>query len=1083
MTKSWIGSYVDTGDFTGLFVEELGWNRPSRNPRNVTITVDDTSYTLTEAASYKGVVIWVCSTVPPRPAQRAIDRQLKGESAERVVIFHDNHRQVWRWPQARDTAGAGAPRLVAHEHAVGRPNEALRQRLNFIKIDIGGPDVTVIELVRRLRRAFDSRKVTKSFYAKFAQQHRDLTAVIEGIAVSDTQSRPEVRWYGSILLNRLMFIYFMQRKGFLDGDQDYLRSRLQKVRELKRPGSFYEFYRDFLVPLFHEGLGADAESRVIEDPAIKELIGDIPYINGGIFSQHPLEVVNSIRVPDEAFERMFDFFDQWQWHLDDRPTGNPNEINPDVLGYIFEQFVNHRDSAAKGSEPKDDNADKGAYYTEEDVTGYMTSNTLIPLFLSRLEAKAGVNPWRLVSADPERYIRSSVKHGIDESLPPSIAGAEDSWPRPSWDQTEVSELYGLPGESWWEVDDRRRHVRNLISGASAGRLSSVADAITNNLDLEVLAVDLIDGLDNPDDVASAWELLSEIRVLDPTCGSGAFLFSALSVLHRLYAAVLEAAETHVKTSRKPQLKNLVEAANSHPDRDYFILKHAALRNIYGVDLMPEAVEIARLRLFLKLIAQIQRRADIEPLPDLEFNIRSGNILVGALAPDDIRARVDLFNHEAVGETLRSAEAVSEAYREFSSAQDGGSHEAIQSAKKRLTQLADAARGQLDTWWFEAEKKDASIADYRARVSPFHWLVEFPETIAGGGFDLVIGNPPYVAKNKVNYAYSGFVTGDCPDIYAPCVERAATVTSSDGRLAMILPLNLAWGGDYAPVRQVLTSRFPSLWSSTFDQIPARLFEGAKTRNAIVIGGPDPMGLATSSMRKWVAEYRPHLLDTQRYVVHPEVTDPWPKVGQAALVGFATTKSRGMAPLLVKRKTPHRVGYRKTAGYWLAVFTQDPPALDGKRQPMSQTEIGSAFFASENDAYLGLAVAASRTMFIWWVFNGDIFHVLGSQFGDFPLDADGLSNSDRSALTRVGRRLESRLATAGDHLLWTPYARAWYGNFDLNQCRDITTEADEIILRNLGLDGAREALEIEYRNYMKNAGERPGTVRGSLPDRDR
>jgi hypothetical protein len=1083
MTSSWISDYVDTGDFTGLFVEELGWNRPSRNARTVTIRVDDNSYTLTEAASYKGVVIWVCPTLPPRPAQRAIDRQLKGESAERVVIFHDGHTQLWRWPQARDTAGAGAPRLVAHEHAVGRPNEALRQRLNFIKIEIGGPEITVIELVRRLRRAFDSEKVTKSFYSKFAQQHQDLTTQIKGIAVSDAESQPQLRWYASILLNRLMFIYFMQRKGFLDGDQDYLRNRLQKVRELKRPGSFYEFYRDFLVPLFHEGLGADADSRVIEDQAIRELIGDIPYINGGIFSQHPLEVANTIRVPDEAFERMFDFFDQWQWHLDARPTGNPNEINPDVLGYIFEQFVNHRDSSAKAGRPQDDNADKGAYYTEEDVTGYMTSSTLIPLFLSRLEAETGINPWRLVSADVERYIRPSVKHGIDEPLPPSIAGQEDSWPRPDWNQTEVSELHGLPGESWWEVHDRRRHVRNLIANASAGRLSSVADAVTNNIDLEVLAVDLIDGLDNPDDVAKAWNLLSVIRVLDPTCGSGAFLFSALSVLHRLYAAVLEAAEAHLKTSRNPQLKELVETANAHPDRDYFLLKHAALRNIYGVDLMPEAVEIARLRLFLKLIAQVQRRADIEPLPDLEFNIRSGNILVGALTPDDIRARVDLFNQEVVNDTLRSAEEVSDAYRGFSSAQDGGSHEEIQSAKRRLTQLADSARGQLDTWWFEAEKRDASIAEYRARVSPFHWLVEFPETIAAGGFDVVIGNPPYVAKNKVNYAYSGFATGDCPDIYGPCVERAAAVTAPDGRMAMITPLNLAWGGDYAPVRQVLATRFRSLWSSTFDQIPARLFEGAKTRNAIVIGGPDSAGLATSSIRKWVAEYRPHLLDTQRYTVHSRVSNPWPKVGQAELVDFATSRRGGMSSLFVKRKTEHRLGFRQTAGYWLSVFTQDPPALDGKRQPKPQTKVGSLYCESEEALHLALSVAGSRTMFLWWIFNGDIFDVLGSQFGDFPLNPDRLSESDRSELVRVGRRLESRLATAGDHLLWTPYAGAWYGNFDLNHCRDITEEADDIILRNLGLDGARESLEIEYRNYMKNAGERPGTVRGALPDRDR
>jgi hypothetical protein len=1082
VTQRWITDYVDAGDFTGLFVEELGWQRPARSGRRVTVEAGDQTLELSEAATFRGVSVWACASVPSGKAQREVDRQLRKESAERIVIFHDAERQMWRWPQSRDAAGAGAARLVTHEHRVGRSNEALRQRLKFIELGID-EDITVPEVVRRLHRAFDSDRVTKSFYAQFARQHRELTEVITGIEVSDDVAKPELRWYGSLLLNRLMFIYFMQRKGFLDNDPDYLRNRLVRLKGLERPGSFYEFYKDFLIPLFHEGLGADLPNREVGDPVIERLLGDIPYINGGIFSEHPLEIINDIRVPDEAFEQLFDFFDQWQWHLDDRPTGNPNEINPDVLGYIFEQFVNNREEVAKGNKSAATNADKGAYYTKEDVTGYMTSSTLVPAFLEKLADRTGVNPWSRVAADPERYIWASVSHGCETELPGIIAAEENAWPRPSWDTHEVPADLGLPAESWWEVVDRRNHFMRVCERARAGGITTVADAITNNLDLETLAVDVIDVLDSPDDVFTAWQILTELKVIDPTCGSGAFLFAALNILHRLYSAVLDAADLHAVTSGDARLKHILNQAAAHPDRDYFLLKHAALDNLYGVDLMPEAVEIARLRLFLKLIAQIDKRADVEPLPDLEFNIRPGNVLVGALDEEAIRDKVDLLTAARVDELVEAAAQSASVYREFAVAQEEGDYAAVAVAKAALQASVDDVRAQLDEWWREADDEGLDLPEYRRTYSPFHWFVEFPEVFAHGGFDVVVGNPPYVATTKIDYHYSGFRTDSCPDIYAPCLERASQVAKPDGRLSMIVPMNLSWGGDFTAARAMLTDRFGSIWASTYDQMPSRLFEGVGTRNTIVFAGPGGRGIHTTSFNKWVAEFRPHLLQTQRYIQHGPLPDPWPKVGHEDLVDLATRSRGGMSVISAARSGRYRLGYKKTANYWISMFKDDPPCLDGNRKPMPQKEVGDLWFRSEEDMYLALAVGTSRTMFLWWVFNGDAFHILGRTFTDFPLVPTKLSDDDKRVLVRVGRSLDERLTQSGEHLLWTPYAGAWYGNFDLNRCRDITDLADDVLLRHFGLDGHRFAFEVEYKNYMKSGGERPGTVRGAQPDRNR
>ena len=124
------------------------------------------------------------------------------------------------------------------------------------------------------------------------------------------------------------------------------------------------------------------------DPELADLLGRIPFLNGGLFDVHDLERDNpDITIPDEAFERVFSFFDAYRWHLDERPRQEDNEINPDVLGYIFEKYVNQKQM--------------GAYYTKEDITGYITRNTVIPfLFDAAKKAVPGrfQSRWRRLAS-------------------------------------------------------------------------------------------------------------------------------------------------------------------------------------------------------------------------------------------------------------------------------------------------------------------------------------------------------------------------------------------------------------------------------------------------------------------------------------------------------------------------------------------------------------------------------------------------------------------------------------------------------------------------------------------------------------
>ena len=242
-----------------------------------------------------------------------------------------------------------------------------------------------------------SKRSPKKFYDRFKQEHQTFLDFIEGI-----NNLADRQWYASLMLNRMMFIYFIQKRHFLDNNPDYLRDRLQTVRRQHGVGRFVTFYRLFLLRLFHEGLGQTEADR---DPELTALLGRVPYLNGGLFDVHDLERDHPhIDIPDQAFEQIFAFFDAYQWHLDERALRNDNEINPDVLGYIFEKYINQKQM--------------GAYYTKEDITGYISRNTILPFLFDRAKKECPIaftpagGVWRLLQEDPDRYFYAAVRHGI-----------------------------------------------------------------------------------------------------------------------------------------------------------------------------------------------------------------------------------------------------------------------------------------------------------------------------------------------------------------------------------------------------------------------------------------------------------------------------------------------------------------------------------------------------------------------------------------------------------------------------------------------------------------------------------------------
>jgi hypothetical protein len=409
--------------------------------RDLVIPIDGVTYTLKPVAQ-RGMAVFECvpSTdiqFPKYSTRRKIDTQVSKTAREHIIIFHDNARtvQVWQWVKRE----AGKPSACREQLLYkGQSGNALIQKIQGIAFGLED-EANVAETVARVGAAFDVEKVTKKFYEVFKKEHDAFLKFVSGIPSEDLE-----RWYVSVMLNRLMFIYFIQKKGFLGGHSDYLTDKLTESRKQRKD----KYYRGFLCSLFFDGFAKRPEQRNLET---NRLLGNVPYLNGGLFLKHQIEQLHgkSIDIPDKAFERIFGFFEQYDWCLDDRRATKGNEINPDVLGYVFEKYINQKEM--------------GAYYTKEDITGHISENTIIPAVFDMVQKSSraafeGQNSvWRLLQADPDRYIHSAMLVGMDRELPGYIAGGvSDATQRSEWSKLASAE-YALPTEAWREVVARRAY--------------------------------------------------------------------------------------------------------------------------------------------------------------------------------------------------------------------------------------------------------------------------------------------------------------------------------------------------------------------------------------------------------------------------------------------------------------------------------------------------------------------------------------------------------------------------------------------------------------------------------------------------
>ena len=864
--------YLKESEFETLFIEELGWDYYRTQPLN--ITIDDTDYLLTAIAEKRGMAVFECSQttaeahIPDYATRRKIQKEVANSFHENLIIYTDvqKNTHIWQWVRREH----GKPTACReHRYHTTQPGDLLIQKLETIAFSFEEEgQLTLFDVTSRVRASFDIERVTKKFYDHFKREHDAFLKFLNGIPDEEMQ-----RWYASVMLNRLMFIYFIQKKRFLDNDPDYLCTKLAQGQEQETD----QYYKKFLCPLFFEGF---AKPDVERSRETKHLLGKVPYLNGSIFQKHQIETLHgeNIEIPDKAFEQLFQFFEQYQWHLDDRPLRNDNEINPDVLGYIFEKYINQKQM--------------GAYYTKEDITDYISKNTIIPclfdkarkVYKTAFEDDASV--WQLLQNDPDRYIYDAVKKGAELDLPEKIdAGIGDVSKRLDRWNTLASDEYALPTEIWREVVARRQRYETVRAKLTNGEIRDINDLITYNLNIRQFAQDVIENCEGPELLRAFWRAIAEVTVLDPTCGSGAFLFAALNILEPLYEACLDrmqvfldevGASSGSRPSRKySDFRNILEDIKQHPNRCYFILKSIIINNLYGVDIMEEAIEICKLRLFLKMVAQLEEVRRIEPLPDIDFNIQAGNTLVGYTSYDEVKEAVTgKFDFDdtmkRIEEKVEDIEWLFFLFRQQQT-ELGGAVTPLD--KQALQDKLKVLEDELNLYLLEEYGVDPNKqSEYKKWVNshkPFHWFIAFYGILKDGGFDVIMGNPPYVEYSKVrkDYTIKGYGTESCGNLYAFITERTMSLLKVCGQLGKIIPVASVCTDRYSPLQNLLRNSGRLIISSYNDR-PGKLFDGLDhIRLSIILWEKDDSissSLFTTKYNKWQTVARPNLFYHLEYL---------------------------------------------------------------------------------------------------------------------------------------------------------------------------------------------------------------------------
>ena len=563
---------------------------------------------------------------------------------------------------------------------------------------------------------------------------------------------------------------------------------------------------------------------------------------------------------------------------------------------------------------------------------------------------------------------------------------------------------------------------------------------------------------NPKHIRKMFDSIGTIKVLDPACGSGHFLTAMLSLILR------------VKES-------LLRTIGENVDR-YKLKRDIISHNLFGVDIDQNAVEIARLRLWLSLIEEVTDPEHIETLPNIDFNIIAGNTLVGwlherlqkhpltnlledsyiketldslsVLYRDSIDSVRNLLGKMRLEDTIKAFETLVEMYSSESGEQAVRLREALENIRGKLYEVIINSYHDFLHENSNLTKNELSeLARNLANRVPFNWKIDFGNVFLNEGFDVVVGNPPYIQdrnyddfdlkiirctkkgskgkKKKVNQPLF-YNSKDCGNTHAYFIERSIKLLKQEGKFGFIVPIALVSTDRMSSIREFIHNNSSEAEYFNFDDRPGKIFSGIEDcRETIIVTqkGTGVSNVITSKYHRWYSRDRPKLLKTLK--THewkiPNPKEVIPKIGteiEEGILEKLRQKSKGKSVQDFLKDSGTTIWYYNAPRYWIHAHTEDSlpnveyynkcrkDSMTGEKIPydLKETKISSHYKPLLLDVEGSFVINGllNSSLFYWWfVVWSDGRDLLAQHIKTFPINLKTITKSLKDRLKKYVEEL--------------------------------------------------------------------------------
>jgi hypothetical protein len=519
--------------------------------------------------------------------------------------------------------------------------------------------------------------------------------------------------------------------------------------------------------------------------------------------------------------------------------------------------------------------------------------------------------------------------------------------------------------------------------------------------------------------------------------------------------------------------------------------------------MKEAVEIAKLRLFLKLVALIEpnprkNNYGLEPLPDIDFNIRSGNTLIGFATEEQLNSTVKDFEgemtvakgkpmyQEKLDELKMACDTTAAALEHWRLTQLGNSSNSkqLRFEKEKFRTSLDELNDKLDhylahTYGFDP-KNQKKFEDWKEKHRPFHWLASFYEIIHSGGFDVVIGNPPYVEYSTIknNYQIKDIKCISAGNLYAFVIERSFSILNQKSRMGMIIQLSAFCTPRMLSFQEQWLGHSVQSFLSFFDDRPGKLFDGLEhIRVAICInefGNTTNKNIWTTNYIKFISETREILFDSLSYIrnngfINNTIPKLNKKVEQDILVKI--NKDKRELQEFFERNTANKLYYHNAPQYFIRAHSFIPYFWNEKDGEKISVQNKNLSFSNRQRRDVGVTILSSSIFYWWFVLQSDCRHLNAKEINEFPINFDVMTTEVSTALENIAKLLEKDLKKNAyrKEANYKATGKVIYDEFYPKKSKVIINEIDTVLARHYGLSDDELDFIVNFDIKYRMGGE--------------